>query len=89
MSSVISARRRWDGRMEESGSEEDEEDVGKEGLMEAEGLISARMLRGDMGSSMGFCCDNGSCRGDLAALEVARDIKRTNNGRMCFPSDVV
>ena len=90
ISSVISARRRWEGRMEEFGSESgDEEDVGKTALVEAEGLTSARMLRDDMGSSMGFWGDNCSCRGDFAALEVARDIKRTINGRMCFPSDVV
>ena len=76
----------------DSAGVEDTEDDERGSPVGADGLTSERIEVGEMGSSIGVDradCRDGSCRGDFAVLEVARDIRRTSNGRICFPSDVV
>jgi hypothetical protein len=90
MSSVISARRRCEGRMSASlgeggwGSVFVKEDVSGE-----EGLTSARIARGERELSMAEAWRGGVGRGALGQRAVALDMRRTMSGRTCFPSACV
>ena len=58
-------------------------------LVDNEGLTSERMFEGEMGLSIVEAVGIEESRGDLGAIDVARDMRRTNKGRICFPSDWV
>lgn len=91
MSSVISARRRWEGRMSgSSGIYADSAEAAEGGLpAEDEGLSSERIVEGDIESSIVAAEAWKDVLGDFGDRAVARDIKRTMSGRICFPSDCV
>ena len=91
MSSVISARRRWEGRMSESSEvyavsiEEFER-----GFASGEdGLMSDRIALGVIGLSMVVAVGIEGSRETLGVRDVARDMSRTRRGRICLPSDCV
>ena len=54
-----------------------------------EGLTSERILEGDMGLSIVAAAGIEESRGDLGAIDVALDMRRTSKGLICFPSDWV
>ena len=90
MSSVISASRLWEGRMSEpseakAGSREDDSGFG----IGDEGLTSERTPEGVIELSTEEAVGMEYSRGVLGVRAVALDIRRTNKGRMCFPSDCV
>ena len=94
MSSVISARRRWEGRISEleGGEELRAESVGEAVRGVYDGFKSARTEGGEIGSSIEEEEDGeggGTAREDLGDRDVAPDMRRTRRGRMCLPSDVV
>lgn len=91
ISSVISARRFWEGRMSESSEEESTsvEDTNSELATGEEGLISESIVDGEMESLSLEDVDSRDCFGPLRATEVARDMSKTISGRMRFPSDCV
>lgn len=88
MSSVISASRRWEGRMSVSDVASVSVGVG----VVVDGLTSRRMDIGDMDVSIGIDCIGeafcwfGGGMGALGHRYVARDMSSTIRGRMCFPS---
>ena len=83
MSSVISARRRCEGRTEVS---EVSSTAGGE-VRGDEGLASARTAEGDMGESTSRAA--GVDRSCLTVKAVACDMSRTSMGRTYLPSDWV
>ena len=54
-----------------------------------EGFVSERMVEGEIGSSIIECNFVEDSLGPLAIEDMARDMRRTINGRTCFPSDLV
>lgn len=93
MSSVISARRHWEGSISGWVLVVGEERISCRGLWlemccGVAGLMSARTAAGEMGSSMLDCKVEGAV-GFLDVTAVARDISSTSNGRICFPSELV
>ena len=90
MSSVISASRLCEGSISEpSELYVFSTEAAESGLFDGwEGLISERTLEGDIGLSIVDAVGKeGGRRAALGAGAVARDIRRTSKGRMCFPSD--
>ena len=91
MSSVISARRRCDGRISESSEVYEVSRVELPGGLELgeEGLRSARIAGGVMESSIDVAVVVKGFLETFGVRDVARDMRRTRRGRICFPSDCV
>lgn len=92
MSSVISASRLCEGSISET-SELYTDSIGaaESGSLDGEdGLTSERIVGGDIGLSIVEVLGIEKCLRAAFGLEaVARDIRRTSKGRMCFPSERV
>lgn len=84
ISSVISARRRWEARISDSALES----MDRRFKSMEDGLTSDNMIDGEIESFTEVVVDAREL-GDLGASEVARDISRTMSGRICLPSEWV
>ena len=75
---------------ESSGVYAESTETGESGVLAAEeGLTSERIAEGDIQSFIVVAEDWKVVLGIFGDWDVARDIKRTMSGRMCFPSDWV
>ena len=53
------------------------------------GLMSERIVEGEIGSSIVEELGGANFLGVFGARDVARDIRRTMSGRICLPSELV
>lgn len=91
ISSVISARRRWEGRTSEFAlASMDWSEESSRGYKSMEdGLRSDNIIDGEIESSTEALVEAREPLDALESNEVARDISRTISGRMCLPSELV
>lgn len=88
ISSVISASRRWEGRISElAGVSSMDGDKGLD--CREEGFVSERIVGEEMGSSIIEAVGIEGRLGAFDVVDIARDMRRTSKGRTCFPSDLV
>ena len=85
---MISASRRCDGKISEPSNASD---TGGETEVDCndEGLVSDSMIDGEIGSLILVVVGTEGRLDDFGVVDIARDMRRTSRGRMCFPSDLV